>query len=352
MTQAAWPAPNASLENWYRRLLLAYPGYYRRQHGVEILTTLMETSEPERRRPSRAEMTDLLLGGLRQRFRLPGERPAVLLAAVLAVLALGGFGAAAGSWLGERTFAALPSTVQVDRLSDVIAGGPEGASDKLPAGPVLTSSTAEMVGGGTGLISTPGWTAQQALARLADQGWELRSRKPAAVTELGCSGGFVAARNDGLVLRADECRGEDGVSVKTTIFAERGGAYLPSTVAGAFVGAVIGWLLTAGVSYRMRNLSTLRRAAVGLLAGAGLAGAALPVIAFAANTRLLLSHLDDSDFAVHVLHAPLKPVEYFSFGPQHLIATATATSLLCALTVLALSRARAAAYVDRAPLVG
>ncbi|MEV6599954.1 hypothetical protein AB0M36_24315 [Actinoplanes sp. NPDC051346] len=352
MTPASWSTSNTSLESWYRRLLLAYPGHYRRQHGAEILTTLMETTEPGRQRPHRAEMKDLLLGGLRQRFRLPSGRPAALLAAVLATLAFGAFGAAAGSWLGERTFTALPSTAEVDRLSDVIAGELEGAPNKLTAGPVLSSSTAEIVGGATGAITTPGWTMEQALARVTKQGWEIRSSKPAVATDIGCTGEYVAERTNGLVLQVDECRSADGVVVKTLIFAARSSAYLPLTVAGAIVGTLLGWLLAAGVSYRMRNLSSPRRAVITLLTGAGLAAAALPVVAFAANTRLLLSHLDEPNGRVYVLHAPLKPVWYFSFGPHHMIAVAACASLLCALAAVALSRGRATAHADRATLVG
>ncbi|MFI7601366.1 hypothetical protein [Actinoplanes sp. NPDC049681] len=352
MTRTVAPAPSGSLENWFRRLLLAYPGPYRRRHGGEILTTLMETTEPGRRRPSRADMTDLIVGGVRQRFRVSGRRPAVLLAAVLATVALGAFGAAAGSWWGERTFTALPSTAEMDRLADVIAGKPQGAPDKLPAGPVLSASTAEIVGGGTGLITTPGWTADQALARIAEQGWELRSHKAADAEELGCSGEFVATRADGLVLRGDECRTEDGLLVKTTVFARRSGAYLPLTVAGALAGALAGWLLTAGVSYRMRNLSSLRRATIGILAGAGLAGAALPVVAVCANTRRLLTNLDDSTAPVYVLHAPLKPLWYFSFGPSHMVMAAAVASLLCAFTAVALSRSGTVTAAEQTPLAG
>lgn len=352
MTPVAWSTPNASLETWYRRLLLAYPGPYRRQHGVEIITTLLEATEPDRRRPHRAEVTDLLLGGLRQRFRIPSGRPVVLLVAVLTTLALGAFGAAAGSWLGERTFAALPSAAQLDQLSDVIAGGPAGAPDKRPAGPVLSSSTAELAGGGTGVITTPGWTLEAAQARLADQGWTLRLRKPAAATQFGCSGELVVARDNGLVLHVDECRSAEGISAKTVIFAERSDAYLPSTLAGTIVGALVGWLLVAALSYRMRKLSPLRRAVMSLLTGAGLAGAALPVIAFAANARILLSHLDDPNTPVHVLHAPLKPFGYFTFGPQHMIAILATASLLCALAVLMLSYGRETVQADRAPLAG
>jgi hypothetical protein len=75
----------AALERRYRRLLRGYPRSYRRAHGDDLLTTLMDAAEPVRRRPTRADMVDLARGGLRQRFRLPmGVYPMV--AAVLAAM--------------------------------------------------------------------------------------------------------------------------------------------------------------------------------------------------------------------------------------------------------------------------
>lgn len=59
-----------SLESTYRRLLLTYPGEYRREHEEEILATLVEAAEPGRRRPSLREARDLLAGGLRTRGML------------------------------------------------------------------------------------------------------------------------------------------------------------------------------------------------------------------------------------------------------------------------------------------
>ena len=59
-----------ALERRYRWLLLAYPGGYRRRHGEEILTTLLELGEPARRLA-----WQLLAGGLKQRLRLPARRP-------------------------------------------------------------------------------------------------------------------------------------------------------------------------------------------------------------------------------------------------------------------------------------
>lgn len=38
-----------------RRLHSAYPGFYRRERGREILTTLLDAAEPGQVRPSRGE---------------------------------------------------------------------------------------------------------------------------------------------------------------------------------------------------------------------------------------------------------------------------------------------------------
>ena len=55
----------------YRRLLLAYPGWHRRERGLEMLTTMLDAAEPGRRRPAVADVLDILWGGLRCRFRPP-----------------------------------------------------------------------------------------------------------------------------------------------------------------------------------------------------------------------------------------------------------------------------------------
>jgi hypothetical protein len=60
------------LERIYRRLLWAYPRFYRRSRGLEMLTTLMDCAEPGQTRPSRGDVIHLLLMGLRYRFVPPG----------------------------------------------------------------------------------------------------------------------------------------------------------------------------------------------------------------------------------------------------------------------------------------
>ncbi|GAA0917387.1 hypothetical protein [Nonomuraea longicatena] len=55
------------LERRYRRLLLAYPSGYRRDHGDELLDVLVESTAPGRTRPPLREAVGLLLGGARTR---------------------------------------------------------------------------------------------------------------------------------------------------------------------------------------------------------------------------------------------------------------------------------------------
>ncbi|WP_341717022.1 hypothetical protein QQG74_24195 [Micromonospora sp. FIMYZ51] len=76
------------LERGYRRLLWAYPADYRRERGDEIVGTYLDLAGPGRRRPSLADATDLVRGGLRQRLRAAGAPdliPGVRLAGLLAL---------------------------------------------------------------------------------------------------------------------------------------------------------------------------------------------------------------------------------------------------------------------------
>jgi hypothetical protein len=57
----------SALERCCRWLLLAYPAWYRRGRGEEMLGTLLEASPPGRRRPSLRDARALIAGGLRVR---------------------------------------------------------------------------------------------------------------------------------------------------------------------------------------------------------------------------------------------------------------------------------------------
>jgi hypothetical protein len=85
----------SALERHCRWLLRAYPSWYRRQRGDEMLATLLEASPPGRSWPSARDMRALLMGGLRvraaqdQRLTTAANlRLAFQLGAVLTVLSL------------------------------------------------------------------------------------------------------------------------------------------------------------------------------------------------------------------------------------------------------------------------
>src|SRR5262245_26491830 len=109
-------AMTARHERRFRRLLWAYPGDYRRRHGAEIVTTLLEMAEAGQSRLSVGPALHLVACGIRQRFRLP-RRPFPVLAAVLAAVALGALGAVSGTWLGWQTAAPVPSVGDAGALS-------------------------------------------------------------------------------------------------------------------------------------------------------------------------------------------------------------------------------------------
>jgi hypothetical protein len=82
-----------ALERCYRWLLRAYPAWYRRERGAEMLGTLLDASPPGRRAPSLRDTRALVMGGFRvragQHQRLTAAtnlRLAVLLGAALALL--------------------------------------------------------------------------------------------------------------------------------------------------------------------------------------------------------------------------------------------------------------------------
>jgi hypothetical protein len=84
-----------ALERRCRLLLLAYPAWYRRERGEEILATLLECSQPSQRWPAPRDAGALILSGLRvragQHERLSTAanlRLAVLLGVALSLLGL------------------------------------------------------------------------------------------------------------------------------------------------------------------------------------------------------------------------------------------------------------------------
>ncbi|KKK04846.1 hypothetical protein [Micromonospora sp. HK10] len=89
----------SDLERRYLRLVrICYPAGYRDARGTEIAGTYLALSSPDRRWPSVADVTDVAVGGLRQRLRAVGATgvgPGLRLAATLALVTAT---ALAGCW--------------------------------------------------------------------------------------------------------------------------------------------------------------------------------------------------------------------------------------------------------------
>jgi hypothetical protein len=113
----------------YRRLLWAYPRYYRRVRGTEMLTTLLDAAAPGQRRPSRRDVVDLLGGGLRCRLRVP-PGPSYRLVALGVALVVAGAGAWLGTLAGWHMSPSLPTEAEVIAAATVAV--PD-AAQRLPA---------------------------------------------------------------------------------------------------------------------------------------------------------------------------------------------------------------------------
>jgi hypothetical protein len=53
------------LRRRYQRLLWAYPNWYRRERGLEILTTLLDAAQPGQHRPTSRDVINVTVQGVR-----------------------------------------------------------------------------------------------------------------------------------------------------------------------------------------------------------------------------------------------------------------------------------------------
>ncbi|GIM88320.1 hypothetical protein [Paractinoplanes toevensis] len=256
-------------ERHYRRLLRAYPRSYRDHRGTEILTTLLEMAE-DGRRPG----LHLVLSGLRQRFKLPARRPLAWVAALLAAVVLGGFGAAAGTWIAWRTAAAIPSDRELLALNATLTG--------ISTGTVLFHDTSAQQGSNVPILAdgTADWSASRVRDTLTGAGWQITEFQETAAstmpredmdTGVPTTFGVWTATSDGLKMHG-EARVVTGspytgmATYRVTVWPVEPAVLRPLTVTGIVAGLLAGWLLVAALA--RRRLATA-------LATAGLAAATL-----------------------------------------------------------------------------
>jgi hypothetical protein len=310
-------AAGSSGEHIYRRVLWAYPSAYRRRHGDEILTTLLDMADDGHVRLTFRDGAHLVVSGLRQRLRVP-RRPLTVIAAVLAAVVFGGLGGVTGNWLGWRTTPALPSTDEAGGLASAITGLTR---------PSVEEWRSAMNGPGViALISGTGATydAAQVRAALADAGWRIDRfteltqmivvdvDTPARTTIPALAVSFAATK-DGLTLTGTM----DGppnnersglTSLRLDINADASAAIVPMTVAGLALGALGGWMLAAAVAYRVRT--TGRRPSQTVAVSVALAAAVLPAfVAYCEIYEILIYDArTENHYITYGLDAPIPAV--------------------------------------------
>jgi hypothetical protein len=276
-------------ERHYRRLLWAYPGHYRRRHGEEIVTTLLEMAEAGAGGPTGWQRLHLFACGLRQRFRLPAGRPLARLAALLAAVSLGAAGAAGGTWLGWQTATPLPSDGQLRTVTAATtAAGTQTWLEHSTTdnrGPEVgswgTSAQLGSVGGVRAGLVAAGWQLtkfEQISDGIGVRGsGRLFDSVPAQIVQFQGVKGGLGLWGSATILPANAAHGIDQrTDQHLEVWAAEPAALRPLTVAGLLLGMLAGWLLTAAIATRARRSGRSARLTVVALAATVFAAATAP----------------------------------------------------------------------------
>ncbi|WP_143025321.1 hypothetical protein [Micromonospora sp. WMMB235] len=267
----------------YRRLLLTYPRSYRRRRGAEIVTTLLDAAPVDRAWPTRAEVVDLLTGGLRFRFRVWGAAGivGVICAATVTAVALG----ALGGCLGWQTAQPLPSNA--DALRMVEPALPPGTSAEpqrwdfiYDDNPEYTDPRWVYLIGGTDeyragkvffQFTYPNDRPVRHLVDGAEQRMRAAGWRPAIMNLSGCCPESAVYR-DGWLVEVFSEGALDGShnGLQVAVSRTTPAAVLPLTTAGLLAGAAAGWLMAAWAFRRIQAATPTRRALTVVVAGVGL----------------------------------------------------------------------------------
>lgn len=317
------------LEVAYRRLLLCYPRSFRRERGLEVVTTLMDAAEPGRTKPTRSEAANLILSGLKWRFRLPSG-PAYRLAAVLAAMLIGLAASAAASEAVWRASPTMPTDATVEAIGRSVTAltpvqGPNPSASYSGCDRADTNESCEsLVPAGADPVVTHTWLAykvpgaevnawvDQARARFTADGWQLGrtvySHSDQAIAEYPEQTIFWAAKGD-LVVRIMGDPTEKYAGIPNVIIGVHQQAppmVTVAAVAGLLLGVAVGWAFAGWALRAFQRHNTPGRVAMLVVGAPGLciaaaAGVAALVLAYYYATALGWSH-QDSRFPYLVLN--------------------------------------------------
>lgn len=330
------------LRRSYRRWLRAYPAWYRRERGLELLTTLLDDAAPGQRRPRLADVMSLIGGGIRARLR-PPRRPVAwavnvmvtcsvgLLAAAAAVLASPYPGPPAEEQaIAVATIAIGPPTNNVPGPAVACPLGgcvPLGADDQVVAedtDPMRIDNTVVYY-----FLPAEEVTTVVGLARdrLAAAGWHVDSEQDDQLYP------HFTASTDRLnvLVFADSSLTDDNGQVPTVAVhvSKRVSAATIAGVAGAGLGGLFGgWLLGTWALHRFQRHRRWRCQIIVV--------AAIPFLTTASLILLITSMIVMTDFADGIDQADIQAP--LAFGAIGGLATGVSVfSLLLGLAVLVLT---------------
>ncbi|MEU8078934.1 hypothetical protein AB0B31_26275 [Catellatospora citrea] len=322
----------------YRRLLRAYPGWYRRERGDELLTTLLDDAAEGQRRPGRADALDLLLGGLRVRLRPPRATTARVLTVVCALYAALA-GAALAVFAGP--YPGPPSAQQALVVATTVLGrAPQGVPG-LAVECDLVCPAAES-GDEVVMFDQPEDRTDAAVVVWADPTGLDPAQMRARLVAAGWTAGPVVGETSGLRW-FDATRGELSASVSVRPPAAPEGAVtregvlvvshratvavVASVLAAALAAGAAGWLVAVWALQRWRRHTRSVRF------GSALAGAPFVLVATAtvvdAAMWLLVPVLTNT-----AINAVAVPLGLLTMVPMATVTAAGSAALCLALVAL------------------
>ncbi|MDG4749936.1 hypothetical protein O7630_03185 [Micromonospora sp. WMMD718] len=286
------------------------------------------------------------------RFSLPSRRPVAVAAVVLVAVLLGAFGAAAGSWLGNRGLTELPDTAGLAELTQRATG-----VDEAPVVSRQTSPHAAPVVAADIRIDT-GWDAAQARQRYAAAGWSVSPvvvvddqasvlyPGDKTITYLPSRYSHFTAESQGLVLEVSGSFVADDGIVRLSGWAANSPAVPALALTGAALGLITGWLLAATMARRIRPADPAHRATVKALTATALLVLAAPAAALYLNLGHVLRPHAHTSGPIATVHSALTPGSYWPTAPTWLLPVLCVAGTLVAIIALALAAAAQPAHAS------